>query len=121
MQQVAALTQEIRGLRTENLELRRQLDVARGVQQHQPYALTPLPQPHFSPLRTVTVGQPRISGDLSPDPPVAPALTDSQGETIMSTHSPPLGLKGRRALNLSADDSPSDPAASSAAPPTHDD
>jgi hypothetical protein len=63
--QLTALTQEIRELRRENLELRRQLDSARGVQQHQPYALAPLPTPCFSPVHPPG-SRTRVVGDLSP-------------------------------------------------------
>ena len=62
--QVAELLQEIRILRQENEALRRQ--VSRGVQQHHPYALQPIPTPAFSPVHPLPPPRTRVSGDLSP-------------------------------------------------------
>jgi hypothetical protein len=89
VQQVAALTEEVRSLRNENVVLRRQLDVARGVQQHQPYAILPLADPTTSP-RGPPVVRPRTAGELSPGP-----VIDLGGDAIMN--SPPLDGDPKRA------------------------
>ena len=64
--QLGVLTQEIRELRHENAELRRQLDLARGVHQHQPYSLAPLPPPSFSPVTPIPGSRTRTAGEVSP-------------------------------------------------------
>jgi hypothetical protein len=89
LQQVAALTQEIRDLRKENVDLRRQLDMARGIQQHQPYALTPIVAPTLSP-RGLPTGRPRTADELSPGPAIDPG-----GDAIMT--SPPADGEAKRA------------------------
>ena len=93
---MTALVQEMRELRRENAELRRQLEVARG--QHQPYALTslpPLPQPPpmFTPERT-TVDLRRRAADVSPAPGDLQPLADPSGDTVMQ--SPPAAVDPKR-------------------------
>ena len=66
---VEELMQELRAVRMENAELRRERDAMRGLQQHQPYALTPLPPPTFtySPPRAPSENV-RSASQLSPPP-----------------------------------------------------
>ena len=89
---------EIRELRKENTLLRQQLDAARGVHQHQPYAVhTTEPQPVPAKSRT--------AGDLTPERPL-----DQQGETVMtSPPGDPDSKKARRSLQPGLDASSSTP------------
>ena len=67
--QLGQLLEEVRALRKENSELRRQVEAARGLQQHQPYALSPLvplPQPQFSPMGACNTARTRTAGELTP-------------------------------------------------------
>ena len=73
--QLEAMRQEIRTLHHENAELRRRLEQAQGVQQHQPYALAPLPRPNFAftPPRAASDAHARPASTLSPPPPGVPS------------------------------------------------
>jgi hypothetical protein len=69
-QQLALMQQELRELRRENVELRRRAEQAEGLQQHQPYAVAPLPQPvfTFTPPRGAQNTNARSASQLSPAP-----------------------------------------------------
>jgi hypothetical protein len=116
--QVGELLHELRALRQENSELRRQLAVAQGVHQHQPYALppplplAPLPTPSFSysPDRPAPPGKSRTAGELSPTHEM-----DTMGDAVMSSPSADLDTKrARRSLAEGIEGAASAPA--SAAP-----
>jgi hypothetical protein len=92
--QVGQLLEEMRCLRRENAELRRQLEAARGVHQHQPYALSPLPPvPAFSPLRPAVPVRTRMAGELTPEP--SDPNIDGMQDTVMP--SPPVDADTKRA------------------------
>ena len=109
--QLEALTREIKDLRLENAELRRQLDAARGVVQHQPYALPVLPAPVFSPIHPLPGQRVRAAGDLSP----SADHVDSGGGADVVMSSPPDdkdSKRPRRSLATALDaasGAPSDP------------
>ena len=115
--QVAELLQELRDLRRENADLRRQLAVASGVTQHQPYALpTPvvptLPPRTLSPDRSAPPGKARTVHDLSPG-----VTVDKDGEAVMP--SPPLDANSKRARrSLASDLDDAAPEASPSGAPT---
>jgi hypothetical protein len=83
--QIAALSAEVRELHKENMQLRRQLEAARGVQQHQPYAVPPL-QPPLTPTALCPLPPPNF-------PPVPP----SPGDITMDTST--LGSRPRELGN----------------------
>ena len=96
--QVGQLLQEIRELRRENAELRRQVDSARGIQQHQPYALNPLPPlptPVFSPIRPSQGSRARMAGELTPEHRAPPMDVDRDGDVGMV--SPAADAESKRA------------------------
>lgn len=88
--QIAAMSEELRELRKENVQLRRQVDLARGVQQHNPYDLptVPPPPPAFSPPRLPTEGMMRTAGQLTP---VRVGDIDPDGDVVVATSPPPEG------------------------------
>ena len=118
--EVSKLAQELREVRRENAELRRQLDAYRGVQQHQPYAvsLPPLPLPPvFTPVRPVGPSRTRTAGDLSPAG-GDEGLHPGSGADV---HMPSLpdgvdSKKARRSLGESLGDAASGAAVALAAP-----
>jgi hypothetical protein len=92
--------QEVRELRRENTELRRQVELARGLQQYQPYALRALPplQPPqfvFTPERSLADSRHRTAAALSPAPGVFQHLEDKDGDVGMA--SPQKGVDTKRA------------------------
>ena len=96
--QVGQLLQEIRELRRENAELRRQVEAARGIQQHQPYALTslpPLPTPNFSPIRSAPMNKARMAGELTPESKDLPMDGACGGDVGMT--SPSVDVESKRA------------------------
>ena len=112
--QMSQLLQEVQALRKENSELRRQVESARGLQQHQPYvipSLTPLPTPVFSPVRPVLPVRTRIAGALTPEHGVTVDDVDRGADVVM--RSPPVDVEAkrvRRTLEMPAADSPMVPA-----------
>jgi hypothetical protein len=137
--QLAALVQEVRELRKENAELRRQVELARGLQQHQPYALPALPplQPPqfvFTPERPLPDGRHRTAAALSPAPVAFQNLEDRDGDIGMPSPQKDVEAKQARrslALDMGAGDASSGGAlpgaaasssgsASGAAPPPYD-
>ena len=106
--QVGQLLQEIRELRKENSELRRQVEAARGLQQHQPYAstssLVPIPAPSFSPVRPSPglPGRTRISTEMSPVQPLMGQEAVGGGDVGMD--SPPPDADTKRARRSLASD-----------------
>jgi hypothetical protein len=98
--QMGQMLQEIRELRKENAELRRQVEAARGLQQHQPYAaptLPPLPPPSFSPLRSspVPMAKTRTATELSPERGDLP-LAGADGDVGMGSPAVDADLKRPR-------------------------
>ena len=69
-QQLTLMQQELRALRLENADLRRRAERAEGLQQHQPYAVTPFPPPifAFTPPRRSQHTNLRPASQLSPAP-----------------------------------------------------
>lgn len=79
--QLEAVLRQLHELQKENLALRRQLEAARGFQQHQPYALqatppslaplpgplplAPLPTPQFSPVKPLGPSVMAVDADSS--------------------------------------------------------
>ena len=104
---VSQLNRALDEVRQENALLRQQLSVARGVHQHQPYALppptlAPLPAPNFThtPERAPPPGKSRTLGDLSPQ-----ATVDHHGEAVMtSPPDDPGSKKAKRSLQSGLDD-----------------
>lgn len=106
---VGDLLDEIRALRRENAELRRQVDLARGVQSHQPYALTPilpLPTPAFSPVHPLPGSRGRTAGEVTPG---AIATVDGQDVLMPSPAADPEAKRTRRSLAAELDDSGGQP------------
>jgi hypothetical protein len=116
--QLDALQWEMRELRHENAALRAQVEAARGLQQHQPYAFTgpPPPPPQtmpFTPERTSHTSRPRP--DSAETPPAAPL--DACGDALM--HSPPTATEPKRPRRLVPEQQPpptTSPSASSSCP-----
>ena len=103
--QVGILPQEIQELRKENFELRRQAEQARGLQQHQPYALSslpPIPAPQFTPVKPTPAGRTRTASELSPGPTDSTVDVGTGGDTVMSSPTVDVEQKrARRSLELS--------------------
>jgi hypothetical protein len=99
---VAQLVDMMAAVQKENAMLRRQLDVARGVQQHQPYALhasllpPPPPPPAFSPERAPPAAVPRLAGERTPD--VGGSQTCGQDVVMQSPPAEMDQKKARRSL-----------------------
>ena len=103
--QMAAMMQELRELRKENDALRRQVELFRGLQQHQPYATGPLvlstPRPTSPAVRSQLVDRHRLAADLTPPPADRRDTDGAAGDTCML--SPPVDAESkrvRRALDL---------------------
>jgi hypothetical protein len=126
-----AMHHDMQELRKENSALRAQVEAARGLQQHQPYALSrlpPLPPPPaaFTPERSSTDDRHRTAAQLSPPPDVLPLGTS--GDTELS--SPVAAVVPKRPRKLQMDERPPLPAPSAsstsaslaplAAPQPHD-
>ena len=95
--QVADLLTEMRALRQENTELRRQLDAARGVQQHQPYAVSgfaPADYQPSSPARPLLTLRTRTAGELTPEMATTMDAGTANSDAIMS--SPPADTDPKR-------------------------
>ena len=96
--QVSELLEEMRALRRENADLRRQLAFAQGVQQHQPYAISTAP---FVPIRPYSAegpgpaGRTRTAGELSPEPSSDVVANTADSDVVMS--SPPAAVDPKRA------------------------
>ena len=121
--QMAAMMQELRELRKENDALRRQVELFRGLQQHQPYApvvpqLLPAAVSASSPVRPQPVDRHRLATDLTP-----PGRSDPDGAVgDVSMQSPPMDVESkrvRRALDLLPLAAAPDSSGSSGADPGH--
>ena len=96
---LAAIQEELKESRRENALLRQQLDFARGVRSHQPYALPPLPDPPpvFTPPRPSSESLMRTADQLSPFRPGVPDLADHVGDQVMSGSPPAAAVETKRA------------------------
>jgi hypothetical protein len=109
--QMAMLVEQVKELRAENALLRQQLDVARGLQSHQPYALqrAPSPQRRPTPPRGPPEDRRRPAAELSP--PSAYDPEGAHGDAVMRSPDDAVeAKKTRRMLEL-------DLAASAGVPP----
>ena len=91
--QLAELLQENRELRKEVGNLRRQVEAARGLQQHQPYALSSVPPQPAAPLAPPhhpSLGRPRMVGELTPE-----HRSSADGVDI-EMRSPPVDVEPKR-------------------------
>jgi hypothetical protein len=84
------LLQENRELRKEVANLRRQVEPARGLQQHQPYALPPVSLQSVDPLPQPLMGRTRTVGELTPEH----RSGDDGADTVM--RSPPAEIEPKR-------------------------
>ena len=121
--QLGQLLEEVRALRKENSELRRQVEAARGLQQHQPYALSPLvplPQPQFSPMGACTTARTRTAGELTPE--AAGLVPSGEDGMDVAMPSPPADVeskRARRSLELELGNAVAGASADSGAPLGH--
>ena len=95
---IGQLLDELREVRRENAELRRQVELARGLRQHQPYALPlmlPTPVPQCTPAKSASSGKTRMAGDLSPGLDDPPPVGGAGGDVVMS--SPIVDAEQKRA------------------------
>ena len=103
--QVSELLEEMRALRRENADLRRQLAAAQGVQQHQPYAISTAPHipiRPYSPEGPGPAGRIRTAGELSPEPSTGAAVNTTDADVVMS--SPPTAVDPKRARRSLGDE-----------------